>query len=127
MAAMDEADDWARGLDELVEQIAPRFRRVEPCRRVRAYLQGLLAPVKRKNSRFTPAGAGNIRKIERPRRRETWPATSGDSARATYCFQFVAAANSSSSEPGSCRIKPPKAEAMRRRHRTPSASAYARR
>ena len=40
MAATDEAADWVRGLDELVEQIAPRFRRVEPRRRVRAYLQG---------------------------------------------------------------------------------------
>jgi hypothetical protein len=27
MAAMDEAVDWARGLDEVVEWIAPRFRR----------------------------------------------------------------------------------------------------
>ena len=42
MAAMDEAVDWARGLDGLVEQIAPRFCRIEPRRRVRAYLQGLL-------------------------------------------------------------------------------------
>jgi SRSO17 transposase len=49
MAAMNEAVDWARGLDELVEQIAPRFRRIEPRRRVRSYLQGLLCPVERKN------------------------------------------------------------------------------
>src|SRR5690242_16408714 len=49
MAATDEAVDWARGLDALVEQIAPRFRRVEPRRRVRAYLEGLLCPVERKN------------------------------------------------------------------------------
>ena len=49
MAAMNEAVDWARGLDGLVEQIAPRFRRIEPRRRVRAYLQGLLCPVERKN------------------------------------------------------------------------------
>src|SRR5690349_11953110 len=49
MAARDEAVDWAGGLDKLVEQIAPRFRRVEPRRRVRAYLQGLLAAVERKN------------------------------------------------------------------------------
>src|SRR4051812_47091822 len=44
----DEAVDWARGLDGLVERIAPRFRRVEPRRRVRAYLEGLLCPVERK-------------------------------------------------------------------------------
>ena len=49
MVATDEAVDWSRGLDGLVERIAPRFRRVEPRRRVRAYLQGLLCPVERKN------------------------------------------------------------------------------
>src|SRR6187402_627006 len=59
MAAMDEAIDWARGLDGLVEQIAPRFRRVEPRRRVRAYLQGLLAPVERKNGWQLAENAGD--------------------------------------------------------------------
>src|SRR3954447_20391721 len=49
MAAVDEAVAWARGLDALVEQIAPRFRRIEPRRRVRAYLRGLLSAVDRKN------------------------------------------------------------------------------
>jgi SRSO17 transposase len=49
MAAVDEAVAWARGLDGLVEQIAPRFRRIEARRRVRAYLQGLLSAVERKN------------------------------------------------------------------------------
>jgi SRSO17 transposase len=49
MVAIDEAVDWARGLDGLVERIAPRFRRIEARRRVRAYLQGLLSPVERKN------------------------------------------------------------------------------
>src|SRR5919206_3887814 len=49
MVARDEAVGWGRGLDGLVEQIAPRFRRIEPRRRVRAYLQGLLSPMDRKN------------------------------------------------------------------------------
>jgi SRSO17 transposase len=49
MVTTDEAVEWARGLDALVERIAPRFRRVEPRRRVRAYLEGLLCPVERKN------------------------------------------------------------------------------
>src|ERR1051325_1251607 len=49
MAVTDGAAAWAGGLDGLVEQIAPRFRRIEARRRVRAYLQGLLAPVERKN------------------------------------------------------------------------------
>ena len=49
MVATDEVVDWAGGLDGLVERIVPRFRRVEPRRRVRAYLEGLLCPVERKN------------------------------------------------------------------------------
>jgi SRSO17 transposase len=49
MVAMDEAADWARGLDALVEQIASRFCRIEARRRARAYLAGLLCPVERKN------------------------------------------------------------------------------
>src|SRR5215204_727981 len=59
MAAMNEAVDWARGLDELVERIAPRFHRIEPRRRVRAYLQGLLAPVERKNGWQLAENAGD--------------------------------------------------------------------
>src|SRR6187455_679788 len=59
MAAMDEAVDWAGELDALVEQIAPRFRRVEPRRRARAYLQGLLAPVERKNGWQLAENAGD--------------------------------------------------------------------
>jgi SRSO17 transposase len=59
MAAMNEAVDWARGLDALVEQIAPRFRRVEPRRRARAYLQGLLCPVERKKGWQLAENAGD--------------------------------------------------------------------
>jgi SRSO17 transposase len=59
MAVMDEAADWARGLDELVERIAPRFCRIEPRRRVRAYLQGLLAPIERKNGWQLAENAGD--------------------------------------------------------------------
>jgi SRSO17 transposase len=59
MAATDEAVDWAQGLDRLIGQIAPRFRRVEPRRRVRAYLQGLLAPVERKNGWQLAESAGD--------------------------------------------------------------------
>jgi SRSO17 transposase len=46
---MDDALEWAQGLDGLAERIAPRFSRVEPRRRAVAYLKGLLAPVERKN------------------------------------------------------------------------------
>src|SRR3954471_8204008 len=59
MAAMDEAIDWARGLDGLFEQIAPRFCRIEPRRRARAYLQGLLCPVERKNGWQLAENAGD--------------------------------------------------------------------
>src|SRR5919106_4670413 len=59
MVATDETVDWARGLDGLVERIAPRFRRVEPRRRVRAYLQGLLCPVERKNGWQLAENAGD--------------------------------------------------------------------
>jgi hypothetical protein len=59
MAVTDEAVDWAGGLDALVEQIAPRFRRIEARRRVRAYLQGLLAPVERKNGWQLAENAGD--------------------------------------------------------------------
>src|SRR5918912_909678 len=59
MVLRDEAVDWAGGLDAVVEQIAPRFRRVEPRRRVRAYLEGLLCPVERKNGWQLAANAGD--------------------------------------------------------------------
>ncbi len=59
MVATDEAVDWACGLDGLVEQIAPRFRRAEPRRRVRAYLEGLLCPVERKNGWQLAENAGD--------------------------------------------------------------------
>src|SRR3954447_25043903 len=59
MIATDEAGDWARGLDGLVERIAPRFRRVEPRRRGRGYLEGLLCPVERKNGWQLAENAGD--------------------------------------------------------------------
>jgi SRSO17 transposase len=59
MVATDEAVDGARGLDGLVERIAPRFCRVEPRRRVRAYLEGLLCPVERKNGWQLAENAGD--------------------------------------------------------------------
>lgn len=40
---------WAGELDGLHARLAPRFGRVEPRRRVRAYVESLLSPVERKN------------------------------------------------------------------------------
>src|SRR5215472_6013814 len=40
---------WAQSFDELFLRIAPRFARQEARDHARAYLQGLLSPVERKN------------------------------------------------------------------------------
>lgn len=44
-----ELDKWRALLDELMGQIAGRFRRVEPRRRARAFVLGLIAGLPRKN------------------------------------------------------------------------------
>src|SRR3954447_11508995 len=54
-----DAHRWASQLDELVTRIAPRFDRIEPRRRARAYLQGLLAPLERKNGWHLAEAAGD--------------------------------------------------------------------
>jgi SRSO17 transposase len=59
MPTMDDAGDWARGLEELVARLRPRFGRVEPRRRALAYLRGLLAPVERKNGWQLAEAAGD--------------------------------------------------------------------
>jgi SRSO17 transposase len=59
MTHAGEARCWAAQLDDLVTRIAPRFRRVEPRRRVRAYLQGLLSPLARKNGWHLAEAAGD--------------------------------------------------------------------
>ena len=47
---VEEVAGWAAGLDAVHERVGRHVRRPEPRRRVKAYLQGLLAPVERKNS-----------------------------------------------------------------------------
>lgn len=42
-------EGWAAELDAVHARLAPRFARREPRQRARAYLQGLLSPVERKN------------------------------------------------------------------------------
>jgi SRSO17 transposase len=59
MTHASEARRWADQLDELVAQIAPRFGRIEPRRRARAYLQGLLSPLERKNGWHLAEAAGD--------------------------------------------------------------------
>src|SRR6478736_7333433 len=59
MTHASEAHRWADQLDDLCTRIAPRFGRIEPRRRARAYLQGLLAPVERKNGWQLAENAGD--------------------------------------------------------------------
>jgi SRSO17 transposase len=59
MTDVSEAEGWARGLEELADRLAPRFGRVEPRRRLLAYLRGLLAPSGRKNGWQLAEAAGD--------------------------------------------------------------------
>src|SRR5947208_12136301 len=59
MTDVSEAEGWARGLDEVVARLAPRFGRVEPRRRASAYLRGRLAPLGRKNGWQLAEAAGD--------------------------------------------------------------------
>lgn len=56
---MGDIVGWSAGLDELMGRIAPRFGRVQPRRRARAYLLGLLAPLEGKNSWTIAEAAGD--------------------------------------------------------------------
>ena len=49
MVTQSDVQGWGCGLGEVLGRIGPRFGRAEPRRRAAAYLQGLLAPVERKN------------------------------------------------------------------------------
>jgi hypothetical protein len=49
LVTVEDLSGWSAGLDDLMARIAGRFRRVEPRRRARAYLVGLLSPLAGKN------------------------------------------------------------------------------
>lgn len=49
MIVDEDLSAWTAGLDELFGRVAGRFHRVEPRRRGRAYVRGLLAPIAGKN------------------------------------------------------------------------------
>src|SRR5215216_4402924 len=59
MSRRSEAEDWAEELEAVAGRIAPRFGRAEPRRRALAYLQGLLAPLERKNGWHLAEAAGD--------------------------------------------------------------------
>src|ERR671922_1243478 len=54
-----DTERWAQGLEAVMERIGTRFGRVEPRRRARAYLRGLLAPSERKNGWQLAEAAGD--------------------------------------------------------------------
>ena len=56
-----EVAGWAGGLAELHGRIAPRFARSEPRERVGQHVQGLLAPLERKNGWTLAEAAGQDR------------------------------------------------------------------
>src|SRR4051812_49983648 len=58
MSSRSEAEDWAEALEAVAGRVAPRFGRAEPRRRALAYLQGLLAPLERKNGWHLAQAAG---------------------------------------------------------------------
>ena len=69
MTYASDVHRWADQLDDLCTRIAPRFGRIEPRRRARAYLQGLLAPLERKNGwHLAEARAGDAHASVRGRR-----------------------------------------------------------
>jgi SRSO17 transposase len=55
----DDLAAWAAGLDDLFALVAGRFPRVEPRRRTRAYVRGLLAPLAAKNGWTLAEAAGD--------------------------------------------------------------------
>ena len=59
MVTDEDLDAWIAGLDDLFARVAGRFTRVEPRRRARAYVRGLLAPLAGKNGWTLAEAAGD--------------------------------------------------------------------
>jgi SRSO17 transposase len=59
MPTSADAQRWAAGLEDLMARLDPRFGRIEPRRRARAYVRGLLAPLERKNGWHLAEAAGD--------------------------------------------------------------------
>jgi SRSO17 transposase len=54
-----EVEDWAAGLEKVLERIGPRFARSEPRARAGVYLRGLLSAAERKNGWTLAERAGD--------------------------------------------------------------------
>src|SRR3954447_21894078 len=59
MSSRSKAEHWAQELEAVAGRIAPQFGRAEPRRRALTYLQGLLAPLERKNGWPLAEAAGD--------------------------------------------------------------------
>jgi SRSO17 transposase len=59
MSSRSKAEHWAQELEAGAGRIAPQFGRAEPRRRALTYLQGLLAPLERKNGWHLAEAAGD--------------------------------------------------------------------
>src|SRR4051794_33732848 len=59
MSSRSKAEHWAQELEVVAGRIAPQFGRAEPRRRALTYLQGLLAPLERKNGWHLAEAAGD--------------------------------------------------------------------
>ena len=59
MSSRSNAEHWAQELEAVAGRIAPQFGRAEPRRRALTYLQGLLAPLERKNGWHLAEAAGD--------------------------------------------------------------------
>ncbi len=59
MTHASNAHRWADQLDDLLARIPHRFGRIEPRRRARAYLQGRLSPLERKNGWHLAEASGD--------------------------------------------------------------------
>src|SRR3954462_3938934 len=59
MSSRSKAEHWAQELEAVAGRIAPQFGRAEPRRRSLTYLQGMLAPLERKNGWHLAEAAGD--------------------------------------------------------------------
>ena len=57
---VSDLEGWSAGLDDLMSRVAVRFGRVEPRRRARSYVLGLLSPLAGKNSWTLAEAAGDV-------------------------------------------------------------------
>lgn len=76
MTSPETVHDWANELLALHARIAPHFTRSEPRNRTLAYLNGLLSPLERRNSRQLAEQAGEATPdgMQRPLTTATWDA-----------------------------------------------------